>query len=191
MGTNTRTALGRCLLIASLAAAALAVGGSAAASQQHHTKGVAATEAAGVGPRPDCDGQRNLRVVLNALRVVFSEHRVDQIDRFFAADFVQHSPYAAPGGREELRQWWSGIVNSIPDVTTTVSQTVANCTDVTTFRIVRGTIVRDLPDFGIVGRGQPVEFRVADIFRVNGQSKISAHWEVADTGPLVMLANAG
>lgn len=44
----------------------------------------------------------NAKVVHQALKLVFSEHRVDQIDRLFARDFVQHSPYATSGGREEL-----------------------------------------------------------------------------------------
>src|SRR6266540_3264984 len=36
--------------------------------------------------------QHNIALVTTALRVVFTEHRVDQIDRYFARDFVQHSP---------------------------------------------------------------------------------------------------
>lgn len=32
-----------------------------------------------------------------------------------AEDFVQHSPYAAPGGRDEPKEWWAGIVHAIPD----------------------------------------------------------------------------
>jgi predicted SnoaL-like aldol condensation-catalyzing enzyme len=147
-----------------------------------------------------CATERNEQVVLTALRVVFAEHRVDQIDRFFAEDFVQHSPYVAPGGREELKQWWAAVIQAIPDVTTTVSQTtalglesvpiVANCTDVVTFRTVSGTIAQDLPEFGIIGVGKHVEFRVADIFRLR-DGMITAHWEVADTGPLVLPATGG
>jgi predicted SnoaL-like aldol condensation-catalyzing enzyme len=147
-----------------------------------------------------CATERNEQVVSTALRVVFAEHRVDQIDRFFADDFVQHSPYAAPGGREELKQWWAAVITAIPDVTTTMSQTtalglervpiVANCTDVVTFRTVSGTIAQDLPEFGIIGVGKYVEFRVADIFRLR-DGMITAHWEVADTGPLVLPATGG
>ena len=63
---------------------------------------------------------QNIIVVQEALQAVFTEHRFDQIDHYFAPDFVQHSPYAAPGGRDELKQWWAAIVAAIPDVTTTV-----------------------------------------------------------------------
>jgi predicted SnoaL-like aldol condensation-catalyzing enzyme len=126
-------------------------------------------------------------LVHQALQVVFSEHRVDQIERFFAPDFVQHSPYASPGGREQLRQWWSGIVGAIPDVTTTVEQTVSAGGRVAVFRVVRGTIRKDLDAFGIKGKGQEVVFRVADIFALR-DGMITAHWEVADSGPLLRLA---
>jgi len=129
---------------------------------------------------------RNVEVVEGALQVVFSEHRLDQIDRFFSPMFVQHSPYAAPGGRDELRQWWAGIVDAIPDVTTTVEQLLSDDDRVAVFRVVQGTVQKNLDAFGIKGLGQQVRFRVADIFTVQ-DGRITAHWEVADTGPLVQL----
>jgi predicted SnoaL-like aldol condensation-catalyzing enzyme len=129
----------------------------------------------------------NPDVVRKALQVVFSEHRLDQIDQLFSPDFVQHSPYASPGGRDQLREWWAGIVAAIPNVTTTVEHTVSADDRVAVFRVVRGTIERDLDAFGIKGNGQEVTFRVADIFALRG-GKITAHWEVADTGPLTQLA---
>jgi predicted SnoaL-like aldol condensation-catalyzing enzyme len=131
----------------------------------------------------------NVGLVHTALRVVFSEGQVDQIDTYFADDFVQHSPYTPPGGREELRQWWSGMLHAIPDVTTTVTGTVGGASEVATFRIVSGTIRNDMPDFGIKAAGQPIEFRVADNFTIRDHEIVS-HWEVADTGPLVALALA-
>lgn len=131
----------------------------------------------------------NTELVRSALQAVFAERRLDQIDRFFAADFVQHSPYAASGGRDELRQWWAGIIAAMPDVTTTVEQTVAGDDRVAVFRIVQGTIRGDLPAFGITAAGQEAQFRVADVFGLR-DGKIVAHWEVADTGPLIQLAVA-
>jgi predicted SnoaL-like aldol condensation-catalyzing enzyme len=131
----------------------------------------------------------NAEIVQKALQVVFSEHRLDQIDQLFSPDFVQHSPYASPGGRDQLRQWWAGIVDAIPNVTTTVEHTMSADDRVAVFRVVHGTIRKDLAAFGIKGNGQEVTFRVADIFALRG-GKITAHWEVADTGPLIQLAAA-
>jgi predicted SnoaL-like aldol condensation-catalyzing enzyme len=129
----------------------------------------------------------NTELVQRALQVVFSQHHIDEIDQFFSPEFVQHSPYASPGGRDQLRQWWSGIVDSIPDVTTTVEQTLSDGDRVAVFRSVQGTIKKDLDVFGIKGKGQKVIFRVADIFALQ-EGKIIAHWEVADTGPLMQLS---
>jgi predicted SnoaL-like aldol condensation-catalyzing enzyme len=131
----------------------------------------------------------NTEVVRGALRTVFSEHRLDQIDRFFSPEFVQHSPYAAPGGREELRRWWGAMVDAIPDVTTTVERVVPHDDSVAVFRTVQGTLHKDLDAFGIEAHGQALSFRVADIFTVR-EGRITAHREVADTGPLVQLAGA-
>jgi len=143
------------------------------------------------GPHGDGQAERNIRVVEDALRVVFSEHRLDQVDTYFSEDFVQYSPYAPPGGRAVLKTWWAGFVYSVPDVTTTVIRPpVAQGQDVAAFRIVTGTIVHDLPDLGITGHGQHLEFRAADIFGLRA-GKIVAHWETVDTGPLVQLAAQG
>jgi predicted SnoaL-like aldol condensation-catalyzing enzyme len=130
---------------------------------------------------------RNAEVVTRALQTIFSEHRLDQIDQFFSPSFVQHSPYASPGGRDELRQWWARIVEAMPDVTTTVDHVVSDRERVAVFRVVQGTLRKDLEAFGIKANGQQVTFRVADIFSVR-DGKITGHWEIADTGSLVQLA---
>ena len=110
---------------------------------------------------------------------------MDPITNPFAPGAGTRPPELA--GRDELRQWWAGIVEAIPDVTTSVEQLVSGDDHVGVFRVVEGTISRDLPAFGIKGTGKKVAFRVADIFAVRN-NKITAHWEIADTGPLVQMA---
>lgn len=173
-----------------LAAGALIA--SAALFSPWHTDQVSADGGgpAGHAKAAGCQEGRNRDVVLDALRVVFGEHRLDRIYHYFAEDFVQHSPYALPGGRVELGQWWAAMVYAVPDIGTTTTQVAVDCNDVITFRTVAGTIEHDLPDLGIVGRGQHFEIRTADIFRVR-DGRITDHWEVVDTGPLVALAHAG
>jgi len=111
----------------------------------------------------------------------------DQIDELFAADFIQHSPYAPPGGRDSLKQWWAGQIAVIPDLTTTVEQILGSGDKVAVFRTVRGTIKNDIPAYGIKASGQQLMLRASDIFRVEN-GKIAEHWEVTDTGPLLQLA---
>ncbi|MFI2473322.1 ester cyclase [Nocardia xishanensis] len=148
----------------------------------------AAADQSGVPAGPaGCQEERNREVVLGALQNVFAEHRTDMVDQYFADNFVQHSPCVPPGGREELKNWWTGMVYAIPDIIITTDQTVTKCAEVVTFRTITGTVVHDLPALGITGNGQQLQFRAADIFRVQN-GKITEHWETVDTGPLVTLA---
>ncbi len=131
--------------------------------------------------------QCNIALVTTALRVVFTEHRIDQIDRYFAPDFVQHSPLVADPGRNGLKQWLARTVAAIPDLTYTSNQVLADGDRVITFSTVTGTIVNDLPEYGIKANGQKLNILTAHIFRVT-DNQIAEHWEVVDTGPLVKIA---
>lgn len=131
--------------------------------------------------------QHDIKLVTTALQVVFTEHRVDQIDRYFSADFVQHSPLVSDPGREGLKNWLTRTVAAIPDLTYTSNQVLADGDRVTTFSTVTGTIVNDMPEYGIKAHGQKLTILTAHIFRVAG-NQIAEHWEVVDTGPLVQIA---
>jgi predicted SnoaL-like aldol condensation-catalyzing enzyme len=135
--------------------------------------------------------RQNIQLVQSALQVVFNEHRVDQVDRFFTPDFVQHSPLVSPdyAGREGLKAWLTGIVVAIPDLTYQPGDPMADGDRVMIFADVRGTIVGDLPSYGIKATGQHLLVNTAQVFRV-AHGRIAEHWEVVDTGPLVQLALA-
>jgi predicted SnoaL-like aldol condensation-catalyzing enzyme len=131
--------------------------------------------------------QHNIALVTTALQVVFTEHRIDQIDRYFSPDFVQHSPLVTDPGRDGLKQWLARTVAAIPDLTYTSNQVLADGDRVITFSTVTGTIVNDMPEYGIKANGQKLTVLTAHIFRVAG-NQIVEHWEVVDTGPLVKIA---
>jgi predicted SnoaL-like aldol condensation-catalyzing enzyme len=163
-------------------AAWVGLGGAAAGTVRvlptHHTRVVA--DQAQVR-------QHNIALVTTALRVVFTEHRIDQIDRYFSADFVQHSPLVTDPGRDGLKQWLTRTVAAIPDLTYTSNQVLADGDRVITFSTVTGTIVKDMPEYGIKANGQELTVLTAHIFRV-AHNQIAEHWEVVDTGPLVKIA---
>jgi predicted SnoaL-like aldol condensation-catalyzing enzyme len=135
--------------------------------------------------------KQNLQTVLTAMQVVFTEHRADQIDEFFTEDFIQHSPLVPPenAGREGLKQWLTGIVAAIPDLAylPAPDQQMTDGDRVLVVAQVRGTVQGDLPLYGIKGSGQKLDVSTSHIFRLE-HGKIAEHWEVVDTGPLVMLA---
>jgi predicted SnoaL-like aldol condensation-catalyzing enzyme len=129
----------------------------------------------------------NAKLVLNALETVFNQHKIEAVDEFFSEDFVQHSPYVPPGGRKELADWWQRTVEAMPDVHGTVEHLVAANDSVTVFRKLKGTIRKDMPEFGIKAHNQKLEFRVAHLFQV-ADGKIVGHWEILDSGPATQLA---
>jgi predicted SnoaL-like aldol condensation-catalyzing enzyme len=136
--------------------------------------------------------QQNITTVLTALQVVFTEHQIDQVDRYFAADFVQHSPLLPPqfGGREGLKLWLAGVVAAIPDLAYVPDpgiQPLASGDRVMVAATVKGTIQGDLPLYGIKGSGQHLQVSSMHVFRLD-HGRIVEHWEVVDTGPLVRLA---
>lgn len=137
--------------------------------------------------RPSSSRPQNVTLVEAALEVVFNEHRVDQIDRYFSADFVQHSPLVADPGREGLKRWVARTIEAIPDLTYSPTQTLVDRDRVIVLATVTGTIQRDLPEYGIKANGQRLDVATAHIFHV-AEGKIAEHWEVVDSGPLVRFA---
>jgi predicted SnoaL-like aldol condensation-catalyzing enzyme len=133
------------------------------------------------------EANSSVKLVLQAIETVFDGHDVDAIDEFFAPDFVQHSPYAPPGGKRELAEWWRRTVDAIPDIRGVVEHVVASEDSVTVFRTLKGTITKDMPDLAIKAHDQALEFKVAHLFQTRN-GKIVAHWEVMDSGPATKLA---
>lgn len=128
-----------------------------------------------------------VRLVTTALQVVFNDHQVDQIDKYFSADFVQHSPFVSDPGREGLKRWLGRTLESIPDLRYSSDQVLVDHDRVITFSTVTGTIQKDMPEHGIKANGQTLNIQTAHIFRVRN-NRIVEHWEIVDTGQLVQLA---
>ncbi len=133
------------------------------------------------------EAQENADLVMKAVEVVFDNHDFTGLDHFFSEVFVQHSPYAPPGGLKELKAWLQRMVDAMPDVRGTIEQVIAARDRVVLFRTLRGTVVGDLPDFGILAANQALEFQVAHMFQV-ANGKITAHWEIMESGPATRLA---
>src|SRR5918999_4982816 len=136
---------------------------------------------------PAAEPSDEVALVSTALRVIFNDHRINQIDKYFSDDFVQHSPLVAEPGRDGLKRWLTGILVSIPDLHYSTDQILVDGDRVITFSTVTGTIEKDLPGYGIKANGQPIEVSTAHIFRVQ-DNQIVEHWEVVDTGQLLQIA---
>jgi steroid delta-isomerase-like uncharacterized protein len=100
-------------------------------------------------------------------------HNPDLVDRFVAADYVNHNDFVADG-REANRQFWAAFFTGLPDVRVTMEDLLV-CGDRVVGRFIyRGTHTGDL--LGIPASGKPVEMRSIDIWRVKDGVFVE-HWD--------------
>jgi steroid delta-isomerase-like uncharacterized protein len=100
-------------------------------------------------------------------------HNPDLVDRFVAADYVNHNDFVADG-REANRQFWAAFFTGLPDVRVTMEDLLV-CGDRVVGRFIyRGTHTGDL--LGIPASGKPVEMRSIDIWRVRDGVFVE-HWD--------------
>ena len=100
-------------------------------------------------------------------------HNPDLVDRFVAADYVNHNDFVADG-REANRQFWAAFFTGLPDVRVTMEDLVVSGDRVVGRFIYRGTHTGDL--LGIPASGKPVEMRSIDIWRVRDGVFVE-HWD--------------
>jgi predicted SnoaL-like aldol condensation-catalyzing enzyme len=99
-----------------------------------------------------------VRLVTTVLRVAFTDHQVDQIDKYFSPDFVQHSPLVSDPGREGLKQWLTRALESIPELRYSSDQVLVDHNRVITFSTVTETIEKDMPRAGHQGKQSDAEY---------------------------------
>jgi steroid delta-isomerase-like uncharacterized protein len=100
-------------------------------------------------------------------------HNPDLVDRFVAADYVNHNDFVADG-REANRQFWAAFFTGLPDVRVTMEDLLVSGDRVVGRFIYRGTHTGDL--LGIPASGKPVEMRSIDIWRVRDGVFVE-HWD--------------
>jgi steroid delta-isomerase-like uncharacterized protein len=104
---------------------------------------------------------------------MLNEHDPDLVDRFVAADYINHNVFVADG-REANRGFWASFFTALPDVTATVEDVIASGDRVVGRFIYRGTHTGEF--MGIPATGRRIEMRSIDIWRVeNGM--FAEHWD--------------
>jgi predicted SnoaL-like aldol condensation-catalyzing enzyme len=102
--------------------------------------------------------QRNRELVLEAMTALFQRHDASAVERFYAPDYVQHSPNI-PQGRDALRALVAGMSS---DVFYEPGLTIAEGDFVAIHGRIRGWAA--VPQI------------VVDLFRVEG-GKLAEHWD--------------
>lgn len=122
------------------------------------------------------DPARNKRLVSLLTLELWGMRDPSAIDRFFAEDYVQHSPFAAPG-RAGVHTFFETITAALPDLEVTLEHLYAEGDRV--FAFMRWTGTHRAPLFGTPPSGKAVTLRTAEVHRIaNGQ--IVEHWDVVD-----------
>ena len=115
----------------------------------------------------------NHRELAEAFLAMLNHHDPDAVDRFVAADYVNHNRFVEDG-REANRAFWAAFFTAFPDLTATMDDLVMAGDRVVGRFTYRGT--HRGPLFGIPPTGRPVEMHSIDIWRVAG-GEFAEHWD--------------
>jgi steroid delta-isomerase-like uncharacterized protein len=119
---------------------------------------------------------------------IINQKNVQAIDRFCAANFVDHNP--PPGGKGTLdatKQQFLELVAAFPDLTMTVQDQIAEGDRVVNRILVRGTHKGDY--MGMPGSGKKVEIGGIDILRIV-DGKAAERWGYFDDMKLMQQLGA-
>ena|SRR5688572_21475888 len=119
---------------------------------------------------------------------IINQKHVDAIDRFCAADFVDHTPPpGGKGGLDATKQQFLELAAAFPDLQMIVQDQIAEGDRVVNRVLVRGTHQGEY--MGIPGSGKTVEIGGIDILRmVNG--KAAERWGYFDDLSLMQQLGA-
>lgn len=107
-------------------------------------------------------------------------------DELIAEDYVQHSVFSIPNGREAFKQFFMAFATAVPDARFVIEDIIAESDKVVSRFSVTGTQMGELS--GILPTRKKFTMRGIDIFRmVDG--KIVEHWDAVDR--LGMLQQLG
>lgn len=115
--------------------------------------------------------------LVEAFVAMLNEHDPDLVDRFVAADYINHNVFV-PDGREANRRFWASFFTALPDLTATVEDVVVSGDRVVGRFIYRGTHRGEF--MGIPATGRQIEMRSIDIWRVENGMFVE-HWDELNT----------
>jgi steroid delta-isomerase-like uncharacterized protein len=135
--------------------------------------------------------QRNVRNARKLIEEVINTGNLELGDRYLAANRVDHMDYGLPpgaaNGHDGFRRVLGGFVEAFPDLRLDV-QFVTTDDDRAVFYISTSGTHRG-PFMGMPPTGKAFKVNGVDVFRFDGEGKISEHWGVFDT--FGMMAQLG
>jgi steroid delta-isomerase-like uncharacterized protein len=128
----------------------------------------------------------NNKTIVRRLFEEVMKGKLDIADELLAADYVQHSVFGIPDGREGFKQFFMTFAAAVPDANFVIEDVIAEGDKVVTRFMVTGTQTGELQ--GIPPTGKKFSMTGIDIFRVV-DGKIVEHWDAVDQ--LGMLQQLG
>lgn len=123
------------------------------------------------------------QVAADAVQAVFNDKDLSQIERYFAADFVDHTaPEGAPQGTEGQRLKLEAFIGAFPDMHLRYTHHVAEGDLVAGRYVLTATHLGDFA--GIAATGNTVSVTGHDLLRI-ADGKIVEHWTVMDSADLM------
>jgi steroid delta-isomerase-like uncharacterized protein len=107
-------------------------------------------------------------------------------DELIVEDYVQHSVFGIPNGREGFKQFFMAFAAAVPDAHFVIEDVIAEGDRIVTRLTVTGTQTGPLP--GIPPTGNKFSMTGIDVFRLD-DGKIIEHWDAVDQ--LGMLQQLG
>ena len=133
--------------------------------------------------------EQNIEVVRSWIEQAWSKGDLSVADDLLTDGFVLHDPVAAREvvGRDAERELIAGLRRSIPDLTFTIDDVVADGDDVTIRWLAEGTHGGDL--LGIASTGRPLAIRGVDMYRLE-DGGIAESWTFWDLPGMVRTISA-
>lgn len=120
--------------------------------------------------------ERNRALVLDLFAQVINAHDAELADRYYRADYIQHNP-DVPQGLAGVKLLLTMLFEAFPDLHGKILLSLAEQDRV--MALVEWTGTQRGAFLGIPASGKPVQFRSAEIFRIEA-GKCAEHWDVVD-----------
>jgi steroid delta-isomerase-like uncharacterized protein len=139
------------------------------------------------GARHGGSTEANKTTVRQAIDEMFNQGSTDAVDKYVAADFVEHQAFpGVPPTHDGLKQTITMMRTAFPDLKFTIEDAIAEGDKVVVRNTITGTQKGDW--LGIAATGKPFTMTSIDILRMKN-GKAVEHWGSEDD--LGMLAQLG
>ena len=118
-------------------------------------------------------------LVKSFVEEVLNKHNVTVVDKYYAPNFIQHSPTMGQG-RQGFKQFFTPFFLAFPDIHVTIEHMLTENSIVLVFLNWTGTHKGEFQ--GMPATNKQINMRTADLFRIDTTNgTIIEHWAVVDS----------